>query len=128
MSSPAKATIFTVLVVEDDAAVRTMTARMLGNAGYRVYTAADGREALALLAQSGQVDVIVTDVRMPYVNGYDLAAQLSEDYPHVPIVFMSGFDIHLGSLALPGPVLPKPFRADQLTDCVERLLRPRQSA
>jgi CheY-like chemotaxis protein len=128
MSSPAKARIFTVLVVEDDAAVRIMTGRMLINAGYRVHTAADGREALALLAQSGQVDVIVTDVRMPYVNGYDLAAQLSEDYPHVPIVFMSGFDIHLGSLALPGPVLPKPFRADQLTDCVERLLRPRQSA
>jgi two-component system cell cycle sensor histidine kinase/response regulator CckA len=128
MSSPAKGRIFTVLVVEDDAAVRTMTGRMLINAGYRVHTAADGREALALLAQSGQVDVIVTDVRMPYVNGYDLAAQLSGDYPHVPIVFMSGFDIHLGSLALPGPVLPKPFRADQLTDCVERLLRPRQSA
>jgi CheY-like chemotaxis protein len=128
MSSPAKARIFTVLVVEDDAAVRIMTGRMLINAGYRVHTAADGREALVLLAQSGQVDVIVTDVRMPYVNGYDLAAQLSEDYPHVPIVFMSGFDIHLGSLALPGPVLPKPFRADQLTDCVERLLRPRQSA
>ncbi len=128
MSSAPIFRAFTILVVEDDAAVREMTSRMLRNAGYRVYQATDGREALALLAESGQVDLIVTDVRMPYVNGYDLAAKLSEEYPHVPIVFMSGFDIHLGSLALPGPVLPKPFRADQLTDCVERLLRPRQSA
>lgn len=119
----------TVLVVDDDEGVRNLTARVLKLAGYEVVVTANGQEALAVLTPGSRVDVVITDVRMPYMNGYDFAARLVSDFPHLPILFMSGFDIHLGSIALPGPVLAKPFRPEQLTNCLKQLLeRPRRSA
>ena len=120
---------YTVLVVEDDAGVRNITARMLAEAGYKVWEAADGREALGVLAIYGPADVVVTDIRMPRMDGYELATLLRHDFPHLPILFMSGFDLHLSSPSLVGPVLPKPFRMDQLKDMLARLLeQPRRTA
>jgi CheY-like chemotaxis protein len=122
MSPPTRA--MTVLVVDDEPAMRAMTRRMLEGEGYRVYEAADGMDALAILAEGWPVDVMVTDIRMPRMDGRELASRLTMHSPRIPIVFMSGYDVYLGPVDLPGPVLAKPFRSDQLTTLVRQLLAP----
>jgi CheY-like chemotaxis protein len=122
MSPPTRA--MTVLVVDDEPAMRALTRRMLEGEGYRVYEAADGLDALAILAEGWGVDVMVTDIRMPRMDGRELASRLTTHSPRIPIVFMSGYDVYLGPVDLPGPVLAKPFRSDQLTALVRQLLAP----
>jgi two-component system cell cycle sensor histidine kinase/response regulator CckA len=114
--------VMTVLVVDDEAAMRALTRRMLEGEGYQVYEAADGVEALATLAQGWPVDVIVTDIRMPRMDGRELASRLTTHSPRIPIAFMSGYDVYLGPVDLEGPVLAKPFRSEELTTLVGQLL------
>ena len=120
MSPPIRAV--TVLVVDDEAAMRALTRRILEGEGYHVYEAADGVEALATLTQGWPVDAIVTDIRMPRMDGRELANRLTTHSPRIPIVFMSGYDVYLGPVDLQGPVLAKPFRSEQLTAVVSQLL------
>jgi CheY-like chemotaxis protein len=120
MNRPTRAV--TVLVVDDERAMRALTRRTLEGQGYQVYEAADGVEALATLAQGWPVDVIVTDIRMPRMDGRELASRLTTQSPRIPIVFMSGYDVYLGPVDLPGPVLANPFRFEELTALVSQLL------
>jgi CheY-like chemotaxis protein len=115
-----------VLVVDDDEGVRVVTRRTLEEAGYQVWEAADGVQALSFLLQ-GVVDVIVSDIRMPRMDGWDLAAHLRNMTPAPPVLFVSGYDAHIGSGNLPGPVLAKPFSAERLLDAVQQLLLARQT-
>lgn len=118
-----------VLVVDDEPTVRLLARRMLESDGCRVYEAADGLQALAVLADRGPVDVVVADLRMPNMDGRALAACLASQSPRIPILFISGFERHAGDVAALGPVLPKPFSAEQLTAGVQQLLaREAQSA
>jgi CheY-like chemotaxis protein len=114
-----------VLVVEDEECVRAVMRRTLERAGYQVWDSADGVQALGFLTQ-GVVDAVVTDIRMPGMDGWELAAHLKTMTPPLPILFMSGYDAHLGTGNLPGPVLAKPFRPEQLLDAMRRLLSDRQ--
>jgi CheY-like chemotaxis protein len=85
-------TTTTVLLAEDDHAVRRVAARILRNAGYRVLEAGDGRSALALWrAHATEVEALVADVRMPQLRGDDLAAAVLAEAPHLPVVLMTGF-------------------------------------
>jgi CheY-like chemotaxis protein len=95
-----------VLVVDDDPAVRSVLCRTMQAAGY----------------SDLQVDLVVTDLRMPRMDGRQLAAQVAARYPHMRVMFISGYDAHLGSVDLLGPVIPKPFRAETLTECVQGVL------
>ena len=83
----------TILVVEDDAAVRSLTRRILDGSGYRVREAASGQQALELWAREGaQVDLLLTDMIMPEgVSGPELARQLRSSRPDLKIIFMSGY-------------------------------------
>ena len=82
----------TVLVVEDDEAVRQLTARLLRTAGYCVLTAACGREALELLEQEGHaVRLVITDLVMPEMGGRELAARLRQGHPGIKALLMSGY-------------------------------------
>jgi CheY-like chemotaxis protein len=121
-SSTARTSVPTILVVDDMEAVRQLARRVLEAGGYRVYEAADGVEALACLARDGKVDLVVTDLRMPNMDGWELATHLAQRSPRVPVLFMSGYDEHLGSQSLLGPVLPKPFTSDQLHERIRGLL------
>lgn len=112
-----------VLVVDDSEPVRSLIRRILATAGFQAHEAADGVEALALLAQPVHVDVVVTDVRMPNMDGWELAARLARRTPPIPVLLMSGFDAHLASGQLLGPVLAKPFDAGDLLAHVAKLLR-----
>lgn len=114
-----------VLVVDDENEVRVVTRRILEEAGYIVWEATGGGEALRLLTER-IVDVVITDIRMPGMDGWQLAAVLKTMTPPKPVLFVSGYAAHTGAIALPGPVLAKPFRPAQLIDEVRRLLEDRQ--
>ena len=110
-----------ILVVDDEPAVRQMTRRVLEAAGYRVLEADSGAGALGILERDG-VDAVITDMRMPGMTGEELAAHLVLMTPHLPILFVSGWEEHLDSAVLAGPVLAKPFRADQLIGSIREML------
>ena len=81
-----------VLVVEDEPAVREVTARLLSRAGFRVTAVGTPRDALERLAEmADRLDVLVTDVVMPGMSGIALAERVQERHPHVGIVLLSGY-------------------------------------
>jgi CheY-like chemotaxis protein len=126
MAVPELPAACTILVVDDDEAVRTITSRMLRYEGFAVLTARDGLEALQLLDQSTDpVSLIVSDLKMPRMTGRELAGRLSERTPMIPMLFVSGHPTEVLAGALPGPVLMKPFAVNDLVSTVYALLSHR---
>ena len=80
----------TILVVEDDPQILDLTSGVLESRGYTVLRACDGKEALASFAKASRVDMMLTDIVMPHLNGFKLADQISKRRPELPILFMSG--------------------------------------
>ena len=121
----------TVLLVEDDAAVRGFAARVLAERGYIVLEAPDAETALGLAAaRPGPIELLLTDVVMPRVSGPELAARLAAERPDLRVLYTSGYaESHLGrsdSLAPDIAYLPKPFTADALARAIrDALERPR---
>jgi len=117
----------TVLLVEDEDAVRELASRILSTAGYHVLSAANGGEALLLLEQAQDtVDMVLTDVVMPQMNGAELVAHLRSKRPGLRALFMSGYSADVlsqGNELLDAiKLVPKPFRPDQLLDGVRQTL------
>jgi two-component system, cell cycle sensor histidine kinase and response regulator CckA len=81
----------TVMIVEDDAAIRYMSEKLLTRAGYDVLAVASGSEAIATAQVAGPIDVLVTDVVMPAMSGIDLAEQMMDRYPPIGVVLLSGY-------------------------------------
>jgi signal transduction histidine kinase/ActR/RegA family two-component response regulator len=116
-----------VLVVEDEEAVRSMTARLLQSEGYRVLTAANGQEALELLQPNQErLDLMITDVAMPAMNGRELAEQVLQLYPELPVLFTSGYTddemVRRGLIEPHHPFLSKPFSPDVLASIVRQMI------
>ncbi|MGH1403496.1 MAG: response regulator [Alphaproteobacteria bacterium] len=118
-----------VLLVEDEDAVRTFSQRALVNKGYEVLSAADGDAALELFEQEGQknIDLLVTDVVMPGMDGPTLAQRIRQHSPELKIIFMSGYTEdklkdHLGEGIY---FLPKPFTLKVLAEKVKEVLSER---
>ena len=110
----------TVLIVEDEPAVRALTQRVVSAAGYRVLSAAGGEEALALLAAHGdEIAIVLTDVVMPGMSGPVLAGHVARVCPRAKVLFMSGYaDEAVSSHGLPDAgahLVAKPFSAAELT-------------
>jgi PAS domain S-box-containing protein len=109
----------TVLVVEDEDALRLLATRVLGRQGYTVLEAANGREALALVRQtSAPIHLVVTDVVMPEMGGLELAEHLGAALPELPMIFMSGYTeddkLQPGIRDSETLFLQKPFSAESL--------------
>ncbi len=113
-----------ILLVDDDPAMRSLVSDELKEEGYRVIPVADGQEALASVGQSAP-DLIITDLRMPH-GGMDLVVRLKATSPRTPIVLMTAFgDKETESLAYKWGVsayFNKPVRMGDLKSAVHRLL------
>lgn len=116
-----------VLLAEDDDLVRSLVQQALTRKGYRVIAHPDGREALSCFQEDGDdVDLIVTDIVMPRLNGRDLARKCRELRPKIGILYISGnlegqFDL-TEDLTGNAAFLAKPFRPAELLGNVETLI------
>jgi signal transduction histidine kinase len=122
----------TLLVVEDDASVRDLTARFLDNAGYRVLAAKDGIEALQYAAKYGpSIGVLLTDIVMPRMRGTDLAERLTSLVPDLKVILMSGYLEQMErnpKLNEDTFFLEKPFTRDELLRQVNDAFRASEFA
>jgi PAS domain S-box-containing protein len=123
----------TILVAEDEDAVRTFVARVLVGAGYRVVTAANAAEALSAAGDLPRLDLLFTDVVMPGMSGVELAARLTRTHPGLPAIYASGYSDEgvLPDAADPArtgdvPYLPKPFTSETLLARVREVLDQRR--
>ena len=121
----------TILLVEDETAVRMVARRMLEALGYTVREAASAAEALRIVeAEEGRVDLVLSDVVMPEQSGRSLAEQLAARWPRLRVLYMSGYtddEILRRGLAEPGSAfLEKPFTAERLSSAVRRVLDGRE--
>jgi two-component system, cell cycle sensor histidine kinase and response regulator CckA len=118
-----------ILVVDDERAVRRYAGRILQQDGHIVYEAADGIEALEFLQGAAvPVELVVSDIIMPRLNGVELLKKLAEIYPAVPVILMSAYaegELAQMGVAAPCGVLPKPFPAESLIQEVRRCLGKR---
>lgn len=81
-----------ILLAEDEEALRALTARALTDSGHEVATAVDGADALDIVAwENGQFDLLLTDIRMPLMDGIALALSVARDYPRIIILLMTAY-------------------------------------
>lgn len=118
----------TILLVEDEDMVRAVAERALSRNGYTVLTATNGEEALEVLQTRDDIDLLVSDVVMPVMDGPTMVKQARARYPDMPILFMSGYAeeqlrkmIDLDRMAF----LPKPFSVQQLAEAVRTVMTAR---
>jgi two-component system, cell cycle sensor histidine kinase and response regulator CckA len=117
----------TILAVDDDLSILTLLESVLGAAGYRVLLADGGRRAVELFESATHpIDLLLTDVIMPGMNGKELADQLAALRPGIKVLFISGYSgeliAHRGVLAAGVDYLAKPFTPDQLVAKVREML------
>ncbi len=120
--APAAARPASILVVDDDPEVRHVTASFLSGFGYSETEAADGEAALRMLERA-RFDLVVADLAMPGMNGVELAAEIRDRDPDMPVLILTG---HAEAMPIPDdlPVLTKPFRSADLASRVSALLAP----
>ncbi|MBN1907336.1 MAG: PAS domain-containing protein [Deltaproteobacteria bacterium] len=115
-----------ILIVEDDPAHLSMITRMLGNLGYSVVSANSPASAIKIMKENNEIDMFITDVIMPEMNGGDLAARLLEIRPSVKYFFMSGYtpDIYLDNELLEegAAILQKPFSLRNIAQKIRKML------
>jgi PAS domain S-box-containing protein len=117
----------TILLVEDEEAVRGLTLRILEKQGYRVIAAQHGREAMDIASrEEGHIDLVLTDVVMPGMNGRGLVERLSGIRPRIKSLYMSGYTdddiIRRGFIEPSKSFLQKPFTSDALLQTVRKVL------
>jgi PAS domain S-box-containing protein len=117
----------TILVVEDESAIRALVRKILRRQGYQVLEASNGNEALGVLAeQKGRVDLLLTDVMMPGMNGVDLSHKAIEEWPEIRVLFVSGYTdenvLEGGKFPIGTAFLQKPFTLVGLLGKVREVL------
>ena len=119
----------TILLVEDEAAVRELVRRVLAAQGYQVLPAADGREALRLAERYGPIHLLLTDVVMPEMSGSQLAERLTAVHPETRVIYVSGYTenaiSHHGVLDAGLAFVPKPCPTNLLVRKVREILDAR---
>ena len=121
-----------ILIAEDEEALRALVGRALVEAGHTVAAAADGGEALDVLTrENGAFDLLLTDIRMPVMDGIALALAAARDFPELPVLLMTGYadqrERALGLEALIEGVLTKPFTLAELRAEVADVLGRRRA-
>lgn len=116
-----------VLVVDDDACVRSLLARAVSLCGHRAVQAGDGAEALEVVARFGPaIAAVLSDVRMPFIDGKQLARELLATYPAIPVALITSRDINAtDELHNVKHVILKPFTVDALLEKLDDMLAAR---
>ena len=116
-----------ILVADDAVLIRNLVTLLMQQEGYFVLSAADGHEGLELSRHyPGSIDLVITDVQMPRLNGTDLCAHLLEERPGIKALLMSGADIReIVRQNVDLPFLPKPFDGQTLKARVRAILTPK---
>lgn len=117
-----------ILVADDDAVVLTMVARVLREAGYEVTTARHGGEALRIARENdGEFELVITDIRMPVLDGWALRQALQREWPKLPVLFISGYSTELAGPPPDAqetpPTILKPFGPEELLELVARMIQ-----
>ncbi len=119
----------TIFLVEDDKSVRNFTSVALNNLGYNIYVASNGKKALKILKNNKtktKIDLLITDMIMPKMNGKELAEKFHHYFPNTPVLFISGYTYnhidHSGILEKKLNFLQKPFSVWELTEKVRKIL------
>jgi DNA-binding NtrC family response regulator len=124
MAAPKAEPAPVVLVVDDEPILLRLMERAFTEAGYLVQGASNGLRALELIGSSPcPPDILVTDLRMDPLNGFDLARLVTAKHPHTQVLLVSGYDAD--HTEPPWPFLRKPFSPEALVRAVEQLLPPR---
>jgi len=113
-----------ILVIEDDVDVLSMIVKHLEHEGYSVITATDGMEGLKIL-KSGEYDLVITDIVMPYVSGAGVVTALKQSKPHIPVIAITGYGEVPEAVAMEKKadlVLSKPVKMSELKDHMAKLL------
>jgi CheY-like chemotaxis protein len=124
---PRKGTSATILVVEDADDLREITSLILTKNGYQVITAANGPAALEVVKnQAGKIDLLLTDVVMPFMQGPELVDRIAASHPEMRVLYMSGYAQPMlgdsGTLEEGVLLIEKPFTEPVLLDRVEQAL------
>ena len=119
--------VITVLLVEDEDSVRTVTRRILERDGFRVLEASSGIEGMAAARNStGPIDLLITDVLLPDVGGGEVAREIVKAQPRIRVLYLSGFSndtlIDQGIAPDPGNFIQKPFSSEVLRERIRNLL------
>ncbi len=117
----------TILIVEDDVSLNKLLIRMLSRTGYTVYSARSGLEALSMIRDNSlDVDLILTDIVMPNMNGVEMSKEITNILPEVKLIFMSGYSeqviLQSGAIAEDVPFIKKPFRSNEVIKIVRDVL------
>jgi two-component system cell cycle sensor histidine kinase/response regulator CckA len=117
--------VATILVVDDEAGIRTVARRALEDAGYQVLEASDGRAAIKLLAEGAELDLLIADLNMPGLDGNEMVRRIRTTRPDLKVLYVSG---HISRLMDARPLwqgeafLNKPFTNESLREAVSLLL------
>jgi hypothetical protein len=109
----------TIMVVDDDPEVREIVAEFLADSGHQILQAGGGEEALQVLADTPEVNLMITDVRMPDISGLDLAEQVTRERHGLKVILISGYFV---AEKVGRRVLHKPFRMQELEQAVREEL------
>ena len=117
----------TILLVEDEEGLRALNARGLSSRGYTVLEAGNGVEAIDVIERrDGNIDLVVSDVMMPEMDGPTMFKELRKRHPDIKIIFVSGYAEDAFQKSLPDPekydFLPKPFTLKQLVAQVKETM------
>ena len=116
---------YSVLVVDDEEALAELNAEVIENAGYKVKISHDAAEALTMMKLQS-FDLVMSDVVMPGMNGYELASKIRQDYPEIKIIISSGYDESIRFDGEKGglydKILEKPVNRIRLLECLAQLL------
>ena len=121
-----------ILIVEDDPAIANALGKFLDNAGYAITSATNGKEALDVLQKGVRPSVLLVDLMMPLMSGWELIERIHRDdtLSQIPVVVMSAYPKLAGRAKLTGlglPFLEKPIRLDQLLGTIRNVARPSSS-
>jgi CheY-like chemotaxis protein len=115
----------TVLVIDDDERVRTLLRDILRFAGYRVIEASDGRSGMRYL-ENGEFDMVLTDLGMPEMNGWEVVKMIKKETPQTPVVLITGWGTNLDEEKVKESgvdgIIGKPFQVNEVIETVEQFI------